>query len=260
MEKLRENLEGQFVDHNIYSDWFEEELKTIRGLRAHKEDIHHMREHYARFEADYLDDRINWIERGAVTEVLSDGHCGACWASSSITAIEAQNFIATGELVSLSNQQLIDCDLNNFGCDGGFMSNAFEYAVEHALMSKHDYPYVGHSEGACYENDDISITKVKSYINIIPNNVEQLKIAVSQSPVTAAVASSDLSFLFYSGGIIKEHTCSDLLDYAVTIVGYDKNKEGQEYWIVKNSMGTSWGDYGFAKIAISDDTGVCGIN
>ena len=138
-----------------------------------------MRDHYARFEADYIDERINWIERGAVTEVLTDGHCGACWASSSVAAIEAAHFIAKEKLVALSNQQLIDCDLHNFGCDGGFMANAFEYAVVHPLMSKHDYPYVGHSEGACHENRDISEASVTSYINVIPNNVEQLKIAVS---------------------------------------------------------------------------------
>ena len=226
LDKLRKELEHQFVDHNYYSDWYEEELQSIRGLRAHSEDIHHIREHYARFEADYIDDRINWIERGAVTEVLNDGHCGACWASSSVAAIEAAKFISTQELVALSNQQLIDCDLHNFGCDGGFMSNAFEYAVEHALMTRHDYPYVGHTEGACHENPDISAAQVASYINVIPSNIEQLKIAVSQGPVSVAVASSDLAFLFYSGGIMQEGTCGDMLDYAVTIVGYDKTKDG----------------------------------
>ena len=66
--------------------------------------------------------------------------------------------------------------------------------------------------------------------------------------------------MFYSGGIIHEGTCNDLLDYAVTIVGYDKTEEGEEYWIIKNSMGTSWGDFGFAKIAITEGVGVCGIN
>ena len=99
-----------------------------------------------------------------------------------------------------------------------------------------------------------------SYVNVIPNNIEQIKIAVSQGPVTAAISSSDLAFLFYSGGIIHEGTCGDLLDYAVTIVGYDATSHGEEYWIVKNSMGTSWGENGFAKIAIADGTGVCGLH
>ena len=82
------------------------------------------------------------------------------------------------------------------------MSNAFEYVAEHALMTKHDYPYVGQTEGACHENPAIAVVSVSSYINVIPNNVEQLKIAVSQGPVTAAVAASDDAFLYYSGGII----------------------------------------------------------
>ena len=169
---MRQKLTGQDVDHNVYSDWYDEEIQALKGLRAHSEDIHHMRKHYARFEADYVDDRINWIERGTVTEVLNDGHCGACWASSSISAIEGANFIANRNLISLSNQQLIDCDLHNFGCDGGFMSNAFEYAAENALMTKHDYPFVGHSEGACHENPGIAVVSVSSYINVIPNNIE----------------------------------------------------------------------------------------
>ena len=104
LEELREHLEHQFVDHNLYSDWYEEELQSIRGLRAHSEDLHHMKEHYARFEADFIDERINWVERGAVTEVLSDGHCGACWASASIAAIEGVLFNKTDKLVALSNQ------------------------------------------------------------------------------------------------------------------------------------------------------------
>ena len=218
-----------------------------------------MRKHYARFDADYVDERINWIERGAVTEVLNDGHCGACWASSSVAAVEGANFIANQNLVPFSNQQLIDCDQHNFGCDGGFMSNAIEYAAEHALMTKQDYPFVGHSAGACYENHDLAVVSVSSYINVIPNDVEQLKIAVSQGPVAAAIAASDDAFMFYSGGVIQEGTCGDMLDYAVTIVGYDKSKDGQEYWLVKNSMGTSWGEYGFAKIEIKEGVGVCGI-
>ena len=74
------------------------------------------------------------------------------------------------------------------------MSNAFEYAAEHSLMTRHDYPYVGHTEGACHENTDISVASVTSYINVVPKDIKQLKIAVSQGPVSAAVASSDLAF------------------------------------------------------------------
>ena len=172
MQELREHLEHQYIDHNQYSDWYDEELQGIRGLRAHAEDLKHMKEHYAKFEADYIDERINWVERGAVTTAVNDGHCGACWASSTISAIESAHFISTGKLTALSNQQLIDCDLHNFGCDGGFMGNAMEYSIDHTLMTKHDYPYVGHSEGAChwdYENTGVTLV---SYVNVVPNNVE----------------------------------------------------------------------------------------
>jgi cathepsin L len=114
-----------------------------------------MRHHYAKFESDYVDKTIDWVQRGAVTRVKDDGNCGACWAHSAIAAIEGANFIKSNELLELSTQQLIDCDPYDYGCDGGFMANAFEYAQTNPLMLDSDYPYVGISSGDClYEHTE----------------------------------------------------------------------------------------------------------
>ena len=139
------------------------------------------------------------------------------------------------------------------------MANAFEYAQNSSLMLEADYPYVGLSSGECMQQDAKGKVKVSRYINVVPNDPMQLKIAVSMGPVSAAVATTDPVFRHYSGGIITSETCGSMVDCAVTIVGYGQ-EQGQEYWLVKNSWGTSWGENGYAKIAVADGQGICGIN
>lgn len=139
------------------------------------------------------------------------------------------------------------------------MANAFEYAQNNALMLEADYPYVGVSSGDCMQEDAKGKVKVARYINIVPNDQMQLKIAVSMGPVTAAVSSTDPIFQFYKDGIISSENCGSMVDSAVTIVGYGQDQE-HDYWLVKNSWGTDWGEKGYARVAITDGQGICGIN
>jgi cathepsin L len=88
----------------------------------------------------------------------------------------------------------------------------------------------------------------------------QLKIAVSMGPVVAAVASTDPLFQFYQSGVISSENCGSMVDSAVTIVGYGQTAEGREYWLIKGTWGTDWGEKGYAKIAVADGQGICGIN
>ena len=219
-----------------------------------------MRHHYAKFEADYVDGTIDWSQRGAVTAVQDGGSCGSCWAHAAVGAMEGSHFIKTGELLQLATQQLIDCDSFNFGCDGGFMTSAFEYAQTERIMLEADYPYVGMTDGQCHQDPDLAKVHTTRYINVLPNNPEQLKIAVTMGPVVAAVATSDPVFLFYQSGVISSENCGVMVDCAVTIVGFGEDAQKQQFWIVKNSWGESWGEHGYGKIAISEGMGVCGIN
>ena len=139
------------------------------------------------------------------------------------------------------------------------MSNALEYAEQNSLMLDIDYPQTGHTNRACHYVEGEGKAKVIRFINILPNDPEQLKIAVSMAPVAASVAASSPLFLFYRGGVIESEECGTKVDSAVTIVGYGHDMEvdeelgsalRREYWIIKNSWGTSWGDHGYGRIAI----------
>merc|ERR1719408_1142551 len=88
-----------------------------------------------------LADELNWVTKGAVTPVKNQGQCGSCWSFSTTGALEGAHFQATGNLVSLSEQQFVDCDTKlDQGCNGGLMDNAFEYAKTTKVMQEKDYP------------------------------------------------------------------------------------------------------------------------
>ena len=101
---MSSSLQTQTVGHNKFSDWTRDEIASLMGLKANQDDIEKMRTRYARFETDFHDEELSWVDRGAITHVRDQGHCGSCWAHAAITSIEAAHFIATDELVQLSTQ------------------------------------------------------------------------------------------------------------------------------------------------------------
>lgn len=130
-------------------------------------------------------------------------------------------------------------------------------------MTEKDYPYVGKNQKCAYDEKKGAV-KVTNFINVLPHDPNQLKVAVKLGPVAASISSSSLAFQFYKGGIISTHDCSSIetpLDSAVTIVGYGHDAhQNLDYWLIKNSWGKTWGDAGFARIAITiDGPGVCNI-
>ncbi|KAK0176430.1 hypothetical protein PV328_000563 [Microctonus aethiopoides] len=209
-----------------------------------------------------LPSSVNWRHSGAVTPVKDQGHCGSCWAFSTTGALEGQHFRSTGFLVSLSEQNLVDCSgkYGNNGCNGGLMDQAFKYIKDNrGIDTEKTYPYEAEDD-KCRYNPRNSGADDMGYVDIPQGNEEKLKAAVATvGPVSVAIDASHQSFQLYSEGVYDEPECSsDNLDHGVLVVGYGTTEDGQDYWLVKNSWGDTWGEKGYIKMSRNKDN-QCGI-
>ena len=238
------------------SDWTDEEYKAILGYKGEKP----TNTNVFTGEGAEIPDSVNWVTNGAVTPVKNQGMCGSCWSFSATGSMEGRNQIKTGNLVNISEQQLVDCSTKegNMGCNGGLMDYAFKYAEGTKMETEAQYPYTG-KDGTCHaQGGSVGVT---SFTDVKPKSPSALAAAVAEGPVSVAIDASGLFFQLYFGGIMK-HFCGQSLDHGVLVVGYGTEK-GTDYWILKNSWGSMWGEKGYFRILRSMDKegygGVCGL-
>ena len=243
------NKEGHSytVGHNVYSDMtnaeFKEKMtgyKTRDAYLRRKKNVDHSL--HAKFAS--APSSIDWSQKGAVTPIKNQGQCGSCWAFSTTGSTEGAYAIATGKLVSLSEQDLVDCDKVDHGCQGGLMDNAFGFIQQNGgLATEECYPYTA-ADGTCQKNCKPAVT-ITGHTDVKHKDEKALVAAIAQQPVSVAIEADKPAFQFYKSGVFHNAGCGTQLDHGVFAVGYGTDsKSGKDYWIVRNSWGGSWGQKG----------------
>jgi C1A family cysteine protease len=254
-----ENSDDHVVGVNKFMDLTDHEYSKYLGL---KKNLNHVKKNSTTLNIEVADS-IDWRAKGAVNPVQNQGQCGSCWSFSAVGALEGAYAISTGNLLKFSEQQLVDCSTSfgNAGCNGGWMDQAFEYWEGTKAVLESQYAYTAHDD-TC--NTSVvtadGVTLVASYHDVTENSPSALVAALNVGPVAVAVNAGSLGFQLYSSGILKRF-CGTNLDHGIVAVGYGSDN-GTDYYIVRNSWGSSWGEQGYVRILRTADEGkpgVCGI-
>ncbi|KAI3763189.1 hypothetical protein L1987_53642 [Smallanthus sonchifolius] len=193
---------------------------------------------------------LDWREKGMVAPIKSQGACGSCWAFAAVSTVETLNAIRTGQLVTLSEQQLVDCDSlgTQMGCDGGIVHEVFVWITEHGgLATDASYPYEGHRhmcDPAKFGHHTVTLDGQEE----IPG-LDELAVmkAVANGAVTIGMDPTGDDFMLYKEGVYTLPGGSESM-HAMTLVGWGETPEGLQYWIVRNSWGDWWGEKGYIKM------------
>lgn len=168
--------------------------------------------------------------------------------------MEGIHQITTGDLVSLSEQQVLDCSAGSNGCNGGFMDKAFQYIISNGGLTTEDtYSYTA-AQGTCQQSVQPAVT-ISGYQDVPTNDEDALAAAVANQPVSVAVDAHN--FQFYKSGVMTGDSCGTSLNHAVTAVGYGTAEDGSQYWLLKNQWGQNWGEGGYMRL--ERGTGACGV-
>lgn len=246
---------------NRFADWTPAEFKTW----VHRSGGYHYNasvaspwgEHQVTYDA--LPASVDWTTKGAVTPVKNQQQCGSCWSFSATGSMEGAWFLKNGTLVSLSEQQLVDCSTTegNQGCNGGLMDYAFQYVIDNkGITGESVYPYIATGPNTCQSTGKPVYARLGGFKDVPANSETALLSAIAQQPVSVAVEADQDSFQFYSSGIMTA-ACGTNLDHGVLAVGYG-TQGALDYYKVKNSWGADWGMKGYILLGRGSKFGAAG--
>jgi cathepsin L len=211
-------------------------------------------------------DSFDWRTEGKVQVVKDQKQCGSCWAFAAIGAPESMYAVYSNQLFDLSEQNLINCDTYDGGCNGGHFINAWVYVLKNQegnFTTTELSPYFG-NPGDTYKCSFGSVSWRTTFFQVIgylnnPSEHDLAEVLYEYNPFACAIEASHASFQLYMSGVYYESSCSSTnLNHAILTVGYGSAGTGLDYWIVKNSWGTGWGESGYIRMSRNKNNN-CGI-
>jgi len=256
-----EGKHGYWCGLNKNADMSDAEYEARNGDRGEIENNSPLR--VGNYEN--LAETMDWRERGAVSSVKDQGHCGSCWAFGATGALEGQQFINYGNLPELANQQLVSCDTQSSGCNGGLSYKSYRYVAENnGIDTDTNWPYTARDDPCDHEKEtdgkDIGATS-SGEVHLAENETALKEGVANVGPIQVSIYASLSSFKNYAGGVYDDPACVDNRNHAVLVVGYGE-LDGRPTWIIKNSWGQDWGDKGYIQFLRDHPTlpyGMCGL-
>ncbi|OWF53460.1 cathepsin L1-like [Mizuhopecten yessoensis] len=269
LEKVRKhNMEADKGLHsftlgiNEYSDMTHDERKArMHGFKESDfQSLKFKHEVRADTKVHNLPEKIDWKTEGWVSPVGNQFQCGSCWAFTANGAVEGQHYNVTGQLVPLSAQDLMDCSNaeGNNGCEGGSMIQSYEYIIKNkGIDTDVSYPYTGKDEKCHFNKTNVGAT-LTGYGKVQKGSELALQKAVATiGPIAVAVDATTESFEMYKHGILNDQKCTQNVNHSLLVVGYG-TLNGTDFWLMKNSWGTSWGNKGYIMMS-RNKKNQCGV-
>jgi len=253
-----------YYGFNHFTDLSIEEFRVAAGFRKRPERT--TPKNVVLLDESNTASAVDWRNHNAVTPVKNQGQCGSCWSFSATGAMEGDLAVEAGQLISLSEKELMDCSTENHNCEGGLMDYAFDWVINNGgIDSEADYPY-SPVDGTCNViKQRKKVAKFTRYQDVAGSNISQMQLAVAKQPIAVAIEADKEVFQLYGGGVLDNVQCGYGLDHGVLVVGMTEVNDGSfpNAFIVKNSWGSGWGLSGYIYISMETDTagsrGICGI-